>query len=91
MSENVEQITLNKTTYDNLMFKAAFYDSYVAGKLVFADKKQKEDLLTLWTKENAFVEIEEYYKSLFNEFKRRIRKKFTLKFWKWRITITRKA
>lgn len=90
MNQVQEKISLKKETYDMLMSKASFYDAYVAGKLEFADKKTKEDVLPLWTKENAYVEIEDYYKKLFEDFKKRIRSKFTIKFWRWTIKISRK-
>ena len=86
----LEQITLNKSTYDELSGKAAFYDAYVSGKLAFAEEKRQENALTLWTKENAFIEIEDYYKTLFEDYKKRVRARFTLKFWRWTIKISRK-
>lgn len=85
-----EEIKLSRHTYDELMGKAAFYDAYVSGKLAFAEEKRQENALTLWTKENAFIEIEDYYKTLFEDYKKRIRAKFTLKFWLWTIKISRK-
>jgi len=89
MNIKFEEVTLKKETYDSLMSKAAFFDAYVAGKIKFADGSEKE-ALTLWTKENAFIEIEDYYKTLFEDYKNRVRKRFTIKFWRWTIKISRK-
>ena len=90
MKIDLEKIILKKETYDKLMFKASFYDSYVEGKLAFVEERKQQEVMQLWTKENAFIEIEDYYKALFEDYKKRVRRRFTLKFWKWSIKLSRK-
>jgi hypothetical protein len=90
MNLRTEEIILKRESYDSLMQKASFYDAYVAGKLAFADEKIQKDKLTLWTEENAVIEIEKYYKTLFEDYKNRVRGRFTLRFWRWKLILTRK-
>lgn len=86
----VEKTIIKKETYDTMMQKVSFYDAYVSGKLAFADEKIEKEILPLWTEQNAFIEIEEYYKTLFEDYKTRVRSRFTFKFWRWTIKISRR-
>lgn len=79
---NMEFIKLRRDSYDKLKFKADFVDSdYVATD--FLGHK-------MYLKDEAIKELEDFYKIQVEEYKKKVRKKFSLRFWKWRIKFTRK-
>lgn len=78
----MEFIKLTRDSYDSLKFKADFVDSdYVATDLMGH---------RMYLKDEAISELEDYYKAKVEEYKKRVRKRFSLRFWKWQIKFTRR-
>ena len=77
-----ENVTININRYNELKNKADFFDSnYIAVHFEFLGNNSKK----LWTKDEILKEIEDYHNKRMVEYKDKIRSKFTLKFWRWRI------
>ena len=81
-----ETVNISLSRYDELKAMSDYFKSdYVVGNLSFTAESKKQ----FWLKDEVIQEMNDHYKLNIEKYKERTRNRFTFKFWKYRIKISR--